>query len=84
MKEVSIEKIVDVINTSENLKINVEQIEDDLTKLGMDSITFIQIIVGLEEVFECEIPDGKLLISEMRTIQMMFNVLQEVYQSQKL
>lgn len=71
-----------VLSNCYNLKVNVEQIEDDLTKLGMDSITFIQIIVGLEEVFECEITDDKLLITEMGTIQMMFDVLQGVYQTQ--
>lgn len=50
--------------------------------LGMDSITFIQIIVGLEEAFDCEIPDSKLLITEMNTAQKMIEVLQALYDDQ--
>ena len=50
----------------------------------MDSITFIQIIVKLEETFDCEIPDSKLLISEMDTVQKIFDVLQELYKAQSL
>ena len=42
----------------------------------MDSISFIQTIVSLEEEFECEIPDSKLLISEMNTVNKIIDVLQ--------
>ena len=48
----------------------------------MDSITFIQVVVALEEAFECEIPDEKLLITEMDTVQKMVDVLQSVYDNQ--
>ena len=48
----------------------------------MDSITFIQIVVALEEEFECEIPDEKLLITEMDTVQKMLDVLQSIYDNQ--
>ena len=41
----------------------------------MDSITFIRIIVELEELFEIEIPDEKLLITEMSTIRKMVEVV---------
>ena len=50
-------------------------LQDDL---GMDSITFVQIIVALEEEFECEIPDSKLLITEMNTIQKIVEVLKTI------
>lgn len=42
----------------------------------MDSIKFIQIIVSLEEAFECEIPDEKLLLAEMNSVNKMLEVLQ--------
>lgn len=84
MKAVSVADILNVINNSEKLDISEEQLDEKLPDLGMDSITFIQIIVGLEEVFDCEIPDSKLLISEMDTVQKMFNVLQELYETQSL
>ena len=59
-----------------------EQLEDSLPELGMDSITFIQIVVALEEEFECEIPDEKLLITEMDTVQKMLDVLQSIDDNQ--
>ena len=82
MKSVTTEEVIAIINVSENLKINKEQLEENLSDLGMDSITFIQIIVALEEKFECEIPDEKLLITEMDTVQKMIDVLQTLYDDQ--
>lgn len=82
MREVTIKGILEVVNESENINVGEEQMEASLPDLGMDSITFIQIIVGLEEMFDCEIPDSKLLITEMDTVQKMFDVLQEIYEAQ--
>ena len=82
MKEITINGILEVINASENIEISSEHLEENLSELGMDSITFIQIIVGLEEAFDCEIPDSKLLITEMDTVKKMFDILQELYKSQ--
>lgn len=82
MKEVSKEIVLEIINHSENVEISQEQLEDSLPELGMDSITFIQIVVALEEEFECEIPDEKLLITEMDTVQKMLDVLQSIYDNQ--
>ena len=48
---------------------------DDLVELGVDSITFIRIVVELEELFEIEIPDEKLLITEMGTIHKIVEVV---------
>ena len=52
MKEVTIKGVLDVINKSESLEINENQIEANLSDMGMDSINFIQIIVGLEDSFD--------------------------------
>ena len=82
MKEVSRTMVLEKINRSENLEVSQEQLEDSLPELGMDSITFIQIVVALEEEFECEIPDEKLLITEMDTVQKMLKVLQSIYANQ--
>ena len=82
MKEVSIESILRVINSLDNIEVSTEQLDESLPDLGMDSISFIQIVVGLEEAFDCEIPDSKLLISEMDTVRKMLNVLQELYEIQ--
>lgn len=79
MKEVSTAIVLEIINRSENMEVSQEQIEDSLPELGMDSITFIQIVVALEEEFGCEIPDEKLLITEMDTVQKMLDILQSIY-----
>lgn len=82
MKTVTSEKVLMIVNSAEGLEISMEQLNENLTDMGMDSITFIQIIVGLEEAFDCEIPDSKLLITEMDTVQKMINVLKELYTQQ--
>lgn len=64
--------------------ITKENIDENLIDLGMDSITFIQVIVALEEEFECEIPDEKLLITEMDTVKKIMDVLQTLYEEQKI
>ena len=79
MKEVSTAIVLEIINRSGNLEVSQEQIEDSLPELGMGSITFLQIVVALEEEFGCEIPDEKLLITEMDTVQKMLDVLQSIY-----
>ena len=83
MKEVTVEGILRVVNSLDNIGVSTEQLDESLPNLGMDSISFIQIVVGLEETFDCEIPDSKLLISEMDTIRKILDVLQELYEMQK-
>ncbi len=76
MKEVTYEKIVEIVQLQINKKrILPEQFNDDLGQLGMGSLEFIQIIVALERYFECEIPDTKLVLSEMNTINKIYLVL---------
>ena len=57
---------------------NESKLDEDLSDLGMDSITFIKIIVAAEKEFECEIPDSKLLIGEMNTANKIVRVLQNI------
>lgn len=82
MKAITIDGVLNILNSTEKFEITTEQLEENLPDLGMDSITFIQIIVALEERFECEIPDEKLLITEMDTVQKMIDVLQALYDDQ--
>ena len=76
MREVTIEKIIEMLNACiNNLAITTEQVDKDLTKMGMDSIAFIRLVISLEEEFECEIPNEKLLITEMNTVYKISEVL---------
>lgn len=79
MKTISAENVLVVLNeVLGDTDVTIEQVNNDLTEMGMDSVCFIQIIVLLEETFDCEIPDSKLLITEMDTVQKMVDVLQEL------
>lgn len=76
MKEITREEILEIVNSVQDMEVTVDQCDDDLLELGLDSIKFIQIIVSLEEAFECEIPDEKLLLTEMNSVNKMLEVLQ--------
>lgn len=75
MKEITKEKLLEIVNSVQDMEVTVDQCDDDLLELGLDSIKFIQIIVSLEELFECEIPDEKLLLTEMNSVNKMLEVL---------
>lgn len=47
----------------------------NLSSIGLDSISFIKVIIDLEEAFECEIPDSKILMSEMDTVEKIYQIL---------
>lgn len=80
MKPVNLNDLLSIINSNlKDITITSEKVTQNLSELGMESITFIQIIVALEEEFECEIPDSKLLITEMNTVEKIMNVLQTLY-----
>lgn len=76
MKEITKEKILEIVNSVQDMEVTVDRCDDDLLELGLDSIKFIQIIVSIEEAFECEIPDEKLLLTEMNSVNKMLEVLQ--------
>lgn len=83
MREDILDKVLKVLNANlENTEITSEQIDEDLSALGMDSITFIRVIVALEEAFDIEIPDEYLLLTEMNTISKMTNVISAVLDNQ--
>jgi len=58
-----------------------EYLDTDLSVSGLDSIMFISIVVALEEAFEIEVPDEKLLITEMNTINKMLDVVSAAIES---
>ena len=83
MKRVCLNRVLEILNNNiADENVSNDMLEESLPALGMDSISFIQIIVELEEVFECEIPDEKLLIAEMDTVQKILDVLFELYNEQ--
>lgn len=76
---VSKEKILEIVNLCiGNSIITSEQYDEDLQMFGMDSLIFIRIIVALEEELECEVPDSKLILTEMNTINKIYDVLTNI------
>ena len=89
MKTVTLKQVIEIVNSSiydtpektDNnniLLVDETMTENDLTQFGMDSISFIKMIVSLEEVFECQIPDEKLLLTEMNTTNKIIDVLRKL------
>lgn len=79
MKEITVKKVIEILNANiENVEVTENKLDENLSELGMDSITFIKIIVALEEEFECEVPDSKLLIGELNTANKIFQVLKDI------
>lgn len=83
MRENILNKVLQILNanleTTENIH---EQMEDELSVIGLDSITFIRIIVALEEAFDIEIPDEYLLPAEMNNISKIADVIYTVLDHQ--
>lgn len=87
MKKVDIDTLLTIINrvlsdnddNEEHRLITNIMLDEDILNVGFDSFLFIQLIVVIEEEFECEIPDEKLLISEMNTVNKIIDVLQDIY-----
>lgn len=69
-------RVLKILNTNmDNVKVDVAQIDKDLSVIGMDSLVFIRVIVALEEEFDIEFPDDKLLMSEMNTVSKILDVV---------
>lgn len=70
------EKLLKIIN--ENLfneNITEEMKDIDFREFGIDSLTFVKIVVSLEKEFNCEVPDSYLIIDSMNTVNKMKEVI---------
>lgn len=56
------------------MTIDEEQLDVDLTLLGMDSLNFIKLIVDIEDRYNIVFPDEKLTMVEMNTFNKLYNV----------
>ena len=76
MKNEYVEKIAIIIDSIvEKININTLGPDDDLQQMGMDSISFIRIIVTIEEDFEIEFPDDYLLMDNMNTLNKITDIV---------
>lgn len=78
-----VSEIIDIINNNlinnilelgdterlpERQMITLKDVLEDLTQKGMDSLTFIHIIIDLEDKYEIEFPDELLLMENLNTV----------------
>lgn len=74
--KISKEKIINIISPLLKKEIYTDIDYDiNLEEHGMDSLTLINIIIEIEKEFNCEIPDSKLLIGELNTVNKIYNTL---------
>ena len=56
-----------------------DKIIDFDSELNIDSILFIQIIIKLEDEFQCEFPASKLLPSELNTVTKIASLIDSLH-----
>ena len=57
---------------------------DLVDDLSMDSITFISIVVEIEDVFEITVPDNMLLVENFRNVGQIIQIIVDVKKSATL
>lgn len=80
-KEQIIEKLLEVLEKEEILsgyKITDKNFDDNLETHGMDSFSFVKLLVKLEEVFCIEIPNEFLVYDKWGTINIIVCSLDEI------
>ena len=77
MEEKIMDEILEIVGQNiDNNDILTQQLDKDLAELGMDSISFIKIIVLLVcHIFSCEIPDEKLTMDQLNTCNKLYDIV---------
>ena len=57
--------------------------DTSLVELGLESVSFIQFIVAMEEKFGIEIRDSDLLLSNFDTLDKLFSTLEQYFQKEE-
>ncbi|MEJ6950343.1 acyl carrier protein [Natronospora cellulosivora (SeqCode)] len=86
MKDITVDSIIDILNSiiEDEEEITYNQINDDLTLLNIDSITFIRLIVIIEDEFNIEIPDEYLILNKMNTVNKIVNIISDIKRGIKI
>lgn len=76
MKNEMLQKILTSVNQHiKYVSLTEENMDEDLEKLGMESLEFISMILDLEKTFSVEIPDEYLVLSEINTVRKIADVI---------
>lgn len=74
------DEITKIIENTINFTEPIENIEVDtnLQNIGMDSITFVRVVVEIENLLEIEFPDESLIITQAGTIKDLCEIVVKV------
>lgn len=73
---VKVSEILDIINSVlKTSEITEEDINKELSILGVSSIMFISIVIAIEEKYDIEIPDEYLLSTKIGTVNKILDVV---------
>lgn len=76
-------KIIDIVSMGlENIDLNNISYDTELIPLGLSSISFIAIIVALEEELQITISNENLILSKMDTLNKIITVVEYEIQCQ--
>ncbi len=82
MKKGYIEKVVSIVNEAiEEVDVTLAMCDEELQLIGLDSISFIRMIVMLEDEFCIEFPDEVLYMENLNTINRIINVMEPLLES---
>ena len=69
MKKEIDQKLIKIINENSVVKIDKKTFNNDIDlmdDLGMSSLSFVSLMISIEEEFEIEIPDEYMMIDKLR------------------
>jgi phosphopantetheine attachment domain protein len=70
-------KIIDIVSMGlENIDLSETSYDTELISMGLSSISFIAIIVALEEEFQITVSNENLILSKMDTLQKIISVVE--------
>ena len=73
---VSVSEILDIINPIlEDRVLTEQEINEDLQSLGLTSVTFVMMVVELEDTFGIEMPDEYLLFTRLPSVAVVYEVI---------
>lgn len=73
---VSVSEILDIINPIlEDRVLTEQEINEDLQSLGLTSVTFVMMVVELEDTFGIEMPDEYLLFTRLPSVAVVHEII---------
>jgi len=71
-------EITEIIKVAINITEPIEDINTNLQNIGVNSIAFVGIIVEIEDKFDIEFPDEKLVINQTGTIKDLCEIIIDI------